>query len=168
MQVHGFKPEEYPIVIQIITQRGVQYLSAFQPDFDYRVIEVFRKEEIGQSEMMIIKVRREIASRISREKNSPTPLKSAALYKIPEQGNISTTHAAKILGVTSQTIRRWADQGILKATPTRGGHRRFSEETVQDALAKMSQSTSTDSELPNDRLESHTQFFKTPEATREI
>lgn len=39
-------------------------------------------------------------------------------------------------GVTSMTIIRWCDAGILHATTTPGGHRRITEESVRDYLTK--------------------------------
>jgi excisionase family DNA binding protein len=38
---------------------------------------------------------------------------------------LSTTKVAQLEGVTTQTIRRWLSQGILKSTRTRGGHYRI-------------------------------------------
>jgi molybdopterin-binding protein len=32
-------------------------------------------------------------------------------------------HAARLLGVSTDTVRRWADQGRLETTRTSGGHR---------------------------------------------
>lgn len=39
-------------------------------------------------------------------------------------------------GVTSMTIIRWCDAGILHAVTTPGGHRRITEESVRDYLVK--------------------------------
>lgn len=39
-------------------------------------------------------------------------------------------------GVTSMTVIRWCDAGILHATTTPGGHRRITEESVRDYLTK--------------------------------
>ena len=44
---------------------------------------------------------------------------------------ITLKQAAMILGVTSSTIRRWADSGKLKTLRTAGGHRRVSHEDVK-------------------------------------
>lgn len=38
---------------------------------------------------------------------------------------ITTQQAAELLGVTPSTIKRWADEGRIPFTKTRGGHRRF-------------------------------------------
>ncbi|MBP0020854.1 MAG: helix-turn-helix domain-containing protein, partial [Cyanobacteria bacterium SBLK] len=38
---------------------------------------------------------------------------------------ISVSEAAKLLGVSTKTIRRWEADGKIKAVRTEGGHRRF-------------------------------------------
>lgn len=38
---------------------------------------------------------------------------------------LSTSEAGKLLEVHPSTVKRWADQGLLPVTRTRGGHRRF-------------------------------------------
>lgn len=44
---------------------------------------------------------------------------------------ITTTEAARVLGVGPSTIKRWADDGILSCVRTAGGHRRFIADEVQ-------------------------------------
>ncbi len=38
---------------------------------------------------------------------------------------LSTSEAARLIGVTASTMKRWADEGILSCERTAGGHRRF-------------------------------------------
>lgn len=38
---------------------------------------------------------------------------------------ITTTEAARLLGVTSQTIRNWIRSGKITTEPTMGGHNRI-------------------------------------------
>lgn len=147
MKNHGFKAEEYPIVIQVLSKGGIQYLSGFQPDFNYRVIEPYRANDVGQTEMMIIKIRREIASLAARTP-SPTPSKSANLFKIPERGHLTTKDAARILNVSDMTVRRLADEGRLKCSYTPNGHRRFSENSLNDFLLNLSSSNENPSPTP--------------------
>ena len=42
--------------------------------------------------------------------------------------------ACRLLGVDESTLRRWADNGQVRAFRTLGGHRRFAESDVQDVL----------------------------------
>lgn len=43
---------------------------------------------------------------------------------------ITTTEAARFLGVGPSTVKRWADDGLLACVRTAGGHRRFVTEEV--------------------------------------
>ena len=47
---------------------------------------------------------------------------------------LSVTSVAKILGVHPDTIRRWADKGLLPCVRTLGGHRRFRPQDVSQLL----------------------------------
>lgn len=44
---------------------------------------------------------------------------------------LSTSQAARTLGVSLGTIRRWSDMGYLQAYRTPGGQRRFSAEQIE-------------------------------------
>lgn len=48
----------------------------------------------------------------------------------------STTDVAKYLGVTSSTVKRWADAGLLESQRTAGGHRRFERAAVNAFVAR--------------------------------
>ena len=43
---------------------------------------------------------------------------------------LSTKHVARLLSVSEATIKRWADEGVLKSEKTVGGHRRFRVESI--------------------------------------
>jgi len=49
---------------------------------------------------------------------------------------ISTKEVTKMPGVSSTTIKRWADDGTLPSTRTSGGHRRFRNEAVDQFLRR--------------------------------
>ncbi len=52
-------------------------------------------------------------------------------YDAPESGWVFTTEAAKILGVSRQTLIRWADEGHVPSWRLGGtGHRRFDKNTL--------------------------------------
>ena len=63
------------------------------------------------------------------EKSSASPL------------GLSTSQAARALGVSLGTIRRWSDMGYLESYRTPGGQRRFSREQIEqfiDSLQRQS------------------------------
>jgi len=47
---------------------------------------------------------------------------------------LTTVEAARIAGVGASSIKRWADQNILRCVRTAGGHRRFYREDIQAFL----------------------------------
>jgi len=50
---------------------------------------------------------------------------------------LSTSEAARALGVSLSTIRRWSDSGALRGYRTPGGQRRFSQEQIDAFLASL-------------------------------
>lgn len=54
-----------------------------------------------------------------------------------EELEYSAGEAAKFLGVSIGTIRKWSDDGHLRSMRTPGGHRRYSHEDLMDFLRKM-------------------------------
>jgi excisionase family DNA binding protein len=130
MNISNFRAEEYAIVIQVFYKSGIGYLSGYQPDFDYRVIEPYRPNDVGQAEMMMIKIRREIAARAKSPSPTP-PKKSAKLLDIPERNNLTPRDVARRLNLSEMTVRRLADEGSIKCAYTPKGHRRFSESEIE-------------------------------------
>lgn len=58
-----------------------------------------------------------------------------------ERDLLTTREVAKILGVGTTSIKRWADSGLLRCVKTPGGHRRFPRDGV-DAFLEKGQSES--------------------------
>jgi excisionase family DNA binding protein len=63
---------------------------------------------------------------------------------MPNQPNgsrlgLSTSQAARELGVSLGTVRRWADLGYLRAYRTPGGQRRFSAEQIENFVRSLEQ-----------------------------
>jgi len=51
----------------------------------------------------------------------------------------TSSQAARFLGVSLATVRRWADAGHLDYYRTPGGQRRFSREQLESFIASMHQ-----------------------------
>jgi excisionase family DNA binding protein len=134
MQNKALSPEKYPIVVQVIEN----YLTIYAPDFDYRVAEPYRPADVGQTEMMIMKVRREIASKLSLISHGNTPLpsptKGKQVFAVMEGDTLTTREVATLLRVSEETVRRLAARGSLNLHTTPGGHRRFLRSSVQAYL----------------------------------
>ena len=74
---------------------------------------------------------------------NPEPL-SGQIACMPTQSNgsrlgLSTSQAARELGVSLGTVRRWADLGYLRAYRTPGGQRRFSAEQIENFVRSLEQ-----------------------------
>ncbi|HLH65042.1 MAG TPA: helix-turn-helix domain-containing protein [Solirubrobacteraceae bacterium] len=52
---------------------------------------------------------------------------------------LTTSQAARALGVSLGTIRRWSDMGYLQSYRTPGGQRRFSQEQIDRFLGSLEQ-----------------------------
>jgi excisionase family DNA binding protein len=55
---------------------------------------------------------------------------------------LSTSQAARELGVSLGTVRRWADLGYLSAYRTPGGQRRFSRDQLDEFVRSLEQRSS--------------------------
>jgi excisionase family DNA binding protein len=51
---------------------------------------------------------------------------------------LSRTEVARILGVSPNTVSRWAREGRLPCQLTLGGHRRFDRRLVEDIRRRLS------------------------------
>jgi excisionase family DNA binding protein len=56
--------------------------------------------------------------------------------KPSEHNFVSTREAAMQLGVSVRTVQLWAENGVLQAWKTAGGHRRIARESVETLLAE--------------------------------
>ena len=68
-----------------------------------------------------------------------TPTHPAAEAPVGRRLGLSTSEAARHLGVSLSTIRRWSDMGHLRGYRTPGGQRRFSIEQLDAFLASLEQ-----------------------------
>ncbi len=73
--------------------------------------------------------------------STPTPVNSRKL-------GLTTSEAARRLGVSLSTIRRWSDMGYLRGYRTPGGQRRFSVQQLDDFLVSLEDGGPTDPGQP--------------------
>jgi excisionase family DNA binding protein len=50
---------------------------------------------------------------------------------------LTTSQAARLLGVSLATVRRWSDAGVLPGYRTPGGQRRFSREQLDEFVKSL-------------------------------
>ncbi len=58
---------------------------------------------------------------------------------------LSTSEAARHLGVSLSTVRRWSDAGHLTGYRTPGGQRRFTIDQLEDFLSSLGPTSHRDS-----------------------
>jgi excisionase family DNA binding protein len=63
---------------------------------------------------------------------------------------LSTSQAARELGVSLGTVRRWSDMGYLQSYRTPGGQRRFSAEHIEQFLRSLQQGGIAARETPQE------------------
>ena len=63
----------------------------------------------------------------------------------------TSSQAARYVGVSLATIRRWADAGHLACYRTPGGQRRFSREQLDDFIASLRGEDRTSSNFADNR-----------------
>jgi excisionase family DNA binding protein len=56
--------------------------------------------------------------------------------------HLTTAEAARRLGVSASTLKRWSDEGLVTSSRTAGGHRRFSRDIIDRFMAQQSTSRS--------------------------
>ena len=128
MNINNFDTARYPLIIQVIDH----LLVIYSPDFDYRVAEPYRPSDIGQTEMMILKVRREIASKIAKKDlKTPAPSKTKDLIPNSPDSLLTVLDVARLLRISESSVRRMTDRGELTSVTTPGGHRRYSRALVE-------------------------------------
>jgi excisionase family DNA binding protein len=77
-----------------------------------------------------------VRSLLDETDNMPTPL-SPAQPRHERQLVFTSSQAARYLGVSLATIRRWTDAGHVGCYRTPGGQRRFSREQLDEFVASM-------------------------------
>lgn len=86
-----------------------------------------------------------------------------------ERDLLTTREVAKILGVGTTSIKRWADSGLLRCVKTPGGHRRFPRDGVDAFLERGQSEHSYDSrETSQSRTETWLRRLKDGISTNDI
>jgi excisionase family DNA binding protein len=55
----------------------------------------------------------------------------------PHGGYLTRSDVERLLGVSPNTVTRWAREGRLPSLVTLGGHHRFDRETIEELLASL-------------------------------
>jgi excisionase family DNA binding protein len=73
----------------------------------------------------------------------PTASPTAAPQRDDRSLVFTSSQAARYLGVSLATVRRWTDAGHVSCYRTPGGQRRFSRAQLDDFVASMQRDSST-------------------------
>jgi excisionase family DNA binding protein len=78
--------------------------------------------------------------------SAPEAHEAARTGEIPGERQLvfTSSQAARYLGVSLATVRRWADAGYLSCYRTPGAQRRFSRRQLDEFIASMQQRPSHD------------------------
>ena len=139
MNNNGFRPELYPIITQVVRMNGKEYARAYQPDFDYLIMEIYQPKLQSQMASLIYRVQSEL--KIKNEllkievKPSPVPSHPKGAFDLDSHFELSTAEAARLLKVSSMTIVRMANDGILPCKKMSKGYRRFKRTDVDKFLS---------------------------------
>jgi len=74
----------------------------------------------------------------------PNPAPMTTANRAESRLGLSTSEAARHLGVSLSTVRRWSDAGYLRGYRTPGGQRRFTVEQLDAFLESLHQGGPSD------------------------
>jgi len=118
----SFDPTTYPITVQLNVNGWVM---VSQVDLNIRLSRIRTSELKSRQQLadLVWEVLLEIIKR-SKDPTAPAPkLKSPEVQKQEKIIYVKVAEAAKILGLSQQTLRRKCDSGEIKIKKTKGGHR---------------------------------------------
>jgi excisionase family DNA binding protein len=129
------KAEDYAVLVrETVTKDGKRYIWAYSIDFDLNTHDtvppfITHHEKLVQTAKLIMGIQAKIADHLMmlerHGKSHPSPLMREQIRKLQKTDEISLKEACKLLGEAPHNVRRMADEGVLKTTRTRKGHRRF-------------------------------------------
>lgn len=125
-------PFEYPFVIKQVNE----WITVSIPDLEITVAEqIPRETKINKDYVTIInalmmKAAKKVLERMSRlekagKKVSKGPSFIRQTIQFTDKESISTKVAAKYLGISEASLKRWETERVIRATKSRGGHRKF-------------------------------------------
>ena len=125
-------PLEYPFVIKQVAE----WITVSVPDLEITVADqvprggALNKDYVTVLNSLILKAARKVMEKMQRldeinKKPTRPPSYIRQSIAIENKEKIPTRLAAKYLGISEATLKRWEAQGVVRATKTRGGHRSF-------------------------------------------
>lgn len=125
-------PFEYPFVIKQVNE----WITVSVPDLEITVAEqVSRETKINKDYVtvlntLMLKAAKKVLERMSRleeagKKASKGPSFIRQTIQIQNKEAISTKVAAQYLGISEASLKRWESEGVIRATKSRGGYRKF-------------------------------------------
>ena len=78
---------------------------------------------------------------------------SATLPRNDRRLVFTSSQAARYLGVSLATIRRWTDAGHVSCYRTPGGQRRFAREQLDEFMSSMERDAAVEHDPPTDGVE---------------
>lgn len=133
-----FRAEQYPIIIQVIDSHIRPSLLAYSPDFDLRISEPYDSAFLGQTELLVCRMRDEIGKKIklcNHLRKAVSAPDTSEFYKdLPGTDLLSSSQVSKLLRISRQTLWRLANKQCLPFVLTPGKHRRFLRADVENYL----------------------------------
>ncbi len=139
-------PFHFPLVIKQIGE----FLTVSVPDFEIMVSETtshnprIDKDYVTLINRLTLKAAKKVLEKMSQlDASGKNHYRPASLVRqtiqIKNKEQISTKTAAKYLGVSEASLKRWELAGVIQSQKSRGGHRRFvlgELDRVKDQMAK--------------------------------
>ncbi len=131
--------EKYPLLVQVIeASSGRPQLLIHSPDFGFSMGEDYNPKNVGQTEILIRRVREELQRRVKFKFNAgeeiPSPTLPGQYTSVIGANLLTTSEAAQLLRVSRQTLWRMSKSGKIRSSITAGGHRRFIRSDVEALL----------------------------------